>query len=116
LVVEYLTSIGLTLKEIEKLVTKYPKILNRNVSKDLHPTIMLLENLGISLKDAKRIVVRDPIVFTYKAKKKLGSLWNTYNRSESKENTLAASWYEDLFYLIVMWKRIWVQLVITSRA
>jgi ribosomal protein L7/L12 len=72
LVVEYLNSIGLTLKEIEKLVTKYPKILNRNVSKDLHPTIMLLENLGISLKDAKRIVVRDPIVFTYKAKKNLG--------------------------------------------
>jgi hypothetical protein len=110
LVVEYLTSIGLTLKEIEKLVTKYPKILNRDVSKDLHPTIMLLENLGISLKDAKRIVVKDPIVFTYKAKKKLGSLWNTYNRLESKENTLAASWYGDLFYLIVMWKRILVQI------
>ncbi|CAK9210751.1 unnamed protein product [Sphagnum troendelagicum] len=74
LVAEYLTSIGLTLKEIGKLVTKYPKILGQDVSKDLHPTIMLLENLGISLKDAKRLVVRDPTLFTDKAEKKLGPL------------------------------------------
>jgi hypothetical protein len=74
LVVEYLTYIELTLKKIRKLVTKYPKILGQNVSKDLHPTIMLLENMCISLKDVKRIIVRDPTIFTHKAKKKLGPL------------------------------------------
>jgi ribosomal protein L7/L12 len=62
-----LTSIELTLKEIGKLVTKYPNILAQDVSKDLHPTIMLLENMGISLKDAKRLVVRDPTIFIHKA-------------------------------------------------
>jgi len=55
------------LKEIGKLVTKYPNILAQDVSKDLHPTIMLLENMGISLKDAKRLVVRDPTIFIHKA-------------------------------------------------
>jgi mTERF domain-containing protein len=74
LVVEYLTSIGLTLKEIGKLVTKCQKILDQDVSKDLHPTIMLLENLGISLKDAKRLIVKDPTFFTNKVEKKFGPL------------------------------------------
>jgi hypothetical protein len=74
IVVEYFTCIRLTLKEIGKLVTKYPKILGQDVSKDLHPTIVLLENIGISFKDAKRLVVRDPTIFTHKAKKKLGPL------------------------------------------
>ncbi len=62
------------MKEIRKLVIKYPKILGQNVSKDLHPTIVLLENIGISLKDAKRLVGRDPTIFTHKAKRKLGPL------------------------------------------
>jgi len=53
---------------------KYPKILGQDVSKDLHPTIMLLENMGISLKDANRLVVRDPTIFIDKAKNKLGPL------------------------------------------
>jgi hypothetical protein len=67
-----LTSIGLTLKEIGKLVTKIPKDLKSRCIKGLHLTIMFLENLGISFKDTKRIVVRDPTVFTNKAKKNLG--------------------------------------------
>jgi hypothetical protein len=57
------------LKEIGKLITKYPKVLGQDVSKDLHRTIMLLENMGISFKDAKRLIVRDPTFFTNKARK-----------------------------------------------
>ncbi len=61
------------MKEIGKLLTKYPKILGQDVSKDLHLTIMLLENMGISLKNVKKQIVRDPIIFTHKEKKKLGA-------------------------------------------
>jgi hypothetical protein len=75
------------LKEIGKLVTKYPKILSQDVSKDLHPTIMLLENLGISLKDAKRLIVRVPTFFTKKAEKKLGLLNGIFTTYWSPKKT-----------------------------
>eukprot|EP01018_Ginkgo_biloba_P012127 Gb_32119 [translate_table: standard] len=74
LVVEYLTSIGLSQKEIVAIIVKHPYVLGQNVELELKKTVNFIEGIGSSLKDVKTLLVRHPILLLQDVEVKLGPL------------------------------------------